>query len=295
MRFDAMATSTRRDPLALLGQTLTQHPARLVELVIALWIPAMLWFAGRSDGASLETGEGLDTAVLMSFGLAGWWALWWALSGRRTPLAKGPLWVLPAIAFWGLQAWWLSPTEWRSVPAFGLLWMGWLVFAVISQSLRHRPFLNLMIGLTLAVVLVLGQDMVEVRPGLARTYDFDWMPSPLLRNEAGFGVFGVFGELPPLLWCWLLTLPFALVGMGLARFPGFLRIALGGYLCLGVFQIVASGHVPGLISLGVVALLCPLFLRPRWRGRLRVWGVVLGGVFLIAAVVIVSRGLRERM
>jgi hypothetical protein len=286
-----MAMKSRKDPLALLGQTLLHHPARLVELVIALWVPLTLFLVGQASGGDLERGEGLVGATLATFVLAGLGAIWWVLQGQAVELAKGPLWALPFLLFAGVQAHFLSDAPWRSVPFFGLLWMAWLVYAVVAQVIRQRGHLYLLTGLSLGVVFLLGQNAVNVDL-------VDAGPDAVERlGEASGrgGLFGVFANASQLVWCWLLTLPLAAVMVGLPRFPGYIRIALGGYLLFGLYLTATAGNEAAVGALVASALLLPWFVRPRARGRWKVFALVASLVVLAVGLYLLSRGLQDRV
>jgi hypothetical protein len=289
--FSDMAMKQRKGPLALLGTTLVHHPARIPETFIVLLLPVMLGWVGWHAGGDVETGTGMLGAAFFSFFVAALWALWWPLKGQGVELSKGVLWTLPLILYLGLHSFVFASAPWRAVPLFGAVFMAWLAYAVVAHMARQRALLYLLVGLTLAVVFGLGIFLFAFDPPQIGTEDLD---GAIVEVDPSTVQFGVFQLAPPMLFGWLLTLPFAMVAVALPRFPGYLRIALGGYLLFGVHQLGIVGNLAGYLTFALILLALPFFLRPRWRARVRVYGVTVGLLALVAAVSYLAVGMREK-
>lgn len=290
-----MVMKHRKGILARFGDNLVHHPSRIPEALVAIGVPLLLWLVGHHSGGDFERDSGMELAVPWCFCLTGIWAIWWVLKGQALEISKGALWTAPFILYLTFHTQLLASAPWRAAPTAGMLFLAWLVYLLVAHTIRQRSLLYLMTGLTLGVNFLIGLEVLGFSLSRFVFELFNSAQSVEWSRPVEVAPFGVFETAPSMIFGWFLTIPFAAIGMGLPRLAGYLRIALGGYLLFGFYQIGVAGNDAGYVILLGFGILLPLFLRPHWNQRWRIYGLIVVIGMISSILYLLGSGLHDRI
>lgn len=248
------------------ANTLTNHPAKLVEATLALWLPLTLGVVCYQLGGDLREGRGLISAAAMTLVAIGLYMVQLTLDRTIRQINR---WALaPAISLLILLLARLisGDQSWRAAPEFSLYVIGFTLFWIAGHGLRSRTLLGFSIGCWTVVTLfqlAIGVFQFNFRPdwmggGLTRSPDQSYLPTigSLLTPEAYAAVF--LAIIPVLGACALIP-----------RFKGFIRLAAGGLATALALGVIIAGSWTAIGVLVFQLFLLPFLSFEKLRQRIK--------------------------